>query len=70
MYAAEVSSDRVKTVLEALKGAPIFPHVMVLLSTGMRRGELMSRMQASSAKGCEREQVNACSRAIWRSENN
>jgi integrase len=34
-------ADQVKSVLEALRSTSIFPQVVVLLSTGMRRGELM-----------------------------
>jgi integrase len=36
-----LSADQVKAVLAAIRETPIFPQVVVLLSTGMRRGELM-----------------------------
>lgn len=36
-----LSADQVKTVLSAMRETSIFPQVVVLLSTGMRRGELM-----------------------------
>jgi integrase len=35
-----LSAEDVATVLEALRDTPIFPAVVVLLVTGMRRGEL------------------------------
>jgi len=37
-----LTSERVKTVLHALRGVEIYAHVVVLLSTGIRRGELMA----------------------------
>ena len=36
-----LSGDQVKTVLAAMKDTPIYTQVVVLLSTGLRRGELM-----------------------------
>ena len=33
--------DQVKAVLAALIGSEVYPHVVVLLSAGIRRGELM-----------------------------
>ena len=36
-----LSADQVKAVLAAMRTSIIFPQVVVLLSTGMRRGELM-----------------------------
>ena len=36
-----LTAEQVSAVLSALADSPIFPHVVVLLSTGMRRGELM-----------------------------
>lgn len=36
-----LSSEQVKTVLAAMKDTPIYAQVVVLLSTGIRRGELM-----------------------------
>jgi len=38
---AILSADDVSAVLSALAGSPIFPHVLILISTGIRRGELM-----------------------------
>jgi len=38
---AILSGEQVAMVLAALAGSPIFAHVVVLISTGMRRGELM-----------------------------
>ena len=39
---AILSSDQVTTVIDALRGTEIFPHVMILISSGIRRGELMA----------------------------
>jgi integrase len=39
---AILSSPQVKTVLDELAGREIYPHVVILLSTGIRRGELMA----------------------------
>jgi integrase len=36
-----LSSAQVKAVLDALCDSEIYPHVVILLSTGIRRGELM-----------------------------
>ncbi len=36
-----LASDEVQAVLEALQEDEIYPHIVVLLSTGIRRGELM-----------------------------
>jgi integrase len=36
-----LDADQVKTVLGALVGTEVYPHVILLLSTGIRRGELM-----------------------------
>jgi integrase len=38
---AILSAAEVKTVLDALQGTEIYPHIVVLLSTGMRRRQLM-----------------------------
>ena len=35
-----LSADQVKTVLTALRSSAIYPHVAVLLASGLRRGEL------------------------------
>src|SRR5262249_29514929 len=37
-----LSSDQVQSVLDALRDNEIYPHVVILLSTGIRRGELMA----------------------------
>lgn len=37
-----LSIDDVKAVLAALGGDEIYPHIVILLSTGIRRGELMA----------------------------
>jgi integrase len=37
-----LSNDNVKNVLDALRDEGIYPHIVILLSTGIRRGELMS----------------------------
>jgi integrase len=39
---AILSAAEVKIVLDGLQGTEIYPHVVVLLSTGIRRGELMA----------------------------
>ena len=39
---AILSSPQVKTVVDELAGSEIYPHVVLLLSTGIRRGELMA----------------------------
>jgi integrase len=36
-----LSADQVKAALTAMRSTPIYTHIMVLLSTGIRRGELM-----------------------------
>ena len=36
-----LSADQVRAALSAMKETPIYPHIVMLLSTGMRRGELM-----------------------------
>jgi integrase len=38
---AILSGDQVQTVLDALRDSEIYPHVVILLSTGIRRGELI-----------------------------
>jgi integrase len=38
---AMLGADAVKALLVAMRGTVIYPHVVTLLSTGMRRGELM-----------------------------
>ncbi len=38
---AILSASQVKTVLDAVRATEIHPHVVILLSTGIRRGELM-----------------------------
>jgi len=35
-----LDGDHVKSVLDAMRETPIYPQIVVLLSTGMRRGEL------------------------------
>jgi integrase len=39
---AILSADQVSRVLRALHGTEILPHIVVLISTGIRRGELMA----------------------------
>jgi integrase len=44
-YAGEVpilTRDQITSVIDALRGTKIFPHVMILVSSGIRRGELMA----------------------------
>jgi integrase len=36
-----LNPDQVKAMITAMKTSPIYPHVVTLLATGMRRGELM-----------------------------
>jgi integrase len=36
-----LGAEQVKAVLTALRDSPVYPHIVTLLSTGMRRGELM-----------------------------
>ena len=38
---ATLTAEQVRTVVDALRNVTIYPHIVVLLTTGMRRGELM-----------------------------